>query len=466
MQTGTIESIRVERLFGHFDYKVPVDGILKNPSILYGDNGVGKSTLLTLVFHLLSSAGDRGHRTAIYDTPFLSLSVKLKNGYTLKAEREKDVVSPLVIFSIYDGTSLHAEWRYRKGHRQTEYYVDEDVSDIVLEQLLNERAISNKIADEIRSKRKKTPDDGVKRGEEEYLKALSACCPTIFFVSAERRLDSDAVSDPTEELELREILHERRGRRVGDLVKRSRQIALKQALLKASRWVQQRALKSATQGSMNVHSVYEQILEKLAINYDNEDTSLLSSNIDGIVDKLNIIERDSASYSQYEITGAINVNRFRNALTYGPDQGRVISANLIDPYVRSVLSRLEAIDPIYRKLDEFIRQINKFLTRKSLTFSMSKGFLIKDAVGNDLEAAQLSSGEQQLLLMFCYALTAQDQPSVFIIDEPEISLNIKWQRQLLEALNQVTQGTETQFIFASHSLELIAQHRESVVKIG
>jgi ABC-type Mn2+/Zn2+ transport system ATPase subunit len=466
MQTGTIESIKVEKLFGQFDYEVPADGALKNPSILYGDNGVGKSTLLTLVFHLLSSAGDRGHRTAIYGTPFMSLSVKLKNGYTLKAERQDDVESPLVIFSILYGTSLHAEWRYRKGHRQTEYFVNEDVSDIVLEQLLNDKVISSGIARELWRKRKKTPDDGVKRGEEEYLKALSVCSPTIFLVSAERRLDSDAVSDPTEELELREIFHEHRGRRVGDLVKRSRQIALKQALLKASRWVQQRALKSATQGSMNVHSVYEQILDQLAVDYNSEDTTLLSSNIDGIVDKLDVIERDSTSYSRYEITGAIDVHRFRNALTSGPDQGRAISAKLIDPYVRSVLSRLEAIDPIYQKLDEFIRQINTFLTRKSLTFSMSKGFLITDAAGDDLEAAQLSSGEQQLLLMFCYALTAQDQPSVFIVDEPEISLNIKWQRQLLRALNQVTQGTETQFIFASHSLELIAQHRDSVVKIG
>ncbi|MBV7408168.1 AAA family ATPase [Maritimibacter sp. DP1N21-5] len=466
MQTGTIESIKVEKLFGHFDYEVPEGGTLKNPSILYGDNGVGKSTLLTLVFHLLSSAGDRGHRTAIYGTPFLSLSVRLKNGYTLKAEREDDAESPLLIFSIYEGARLHAEWKYRKGYRQPDYFADSDISDIVLDQLLNENEISASIAREIRLKRSKAPDDGVRRGEQQYLRALSECSPTIFLVSAERRLDSDAVSDPTEELELREIFHENRGRRVGDLVKRSRQIALKQALLKASRWVQQRALRSATQGSMNVHSVYEQILGQLATDYNNEDTPLQSSSISEIVDKLDTIAKDSTSYSRYEITGAIDVDRFRNALTSGPEQGRAISAKLIDPYVRSVLSRLEAIAPIYKKLDEFIRQINTFLTRKTLTFSMSKGFMIVSNAGEDLEASQLSSGEQQLLLMFCYALTAQDQPSVFIVDEPEISLNIKWQRQLLKSLNQVTQGTETQFIFASHSLELIAQHRDSVVEIG
>ena len=67
--------------------------------------------------------------------------------------------------------------------------------------------------------------------------------------------------------------------------------------------------------------------------------------------------------------------------------------------------------------------------------------------------------------MFCYALTAGDNPSVFMIDEPELSLNVKWQRQLLQSLMEVTSGSNIQFIFASHSMELIAQHRNRVVKL-
>jgi ABC-type glutathione transport system ATPase component len=52
-----------------------------------------------------------------------------------------------------------------------------------------------------------------------------------------------------------------------------------------------------------------------------------------------------------------------------------------------------------------------------------------------------------------------------MIDEPEISLNIKWQRQLIKALLGIADEGRVQFIFASHSIELLSQHRDRVVKL-
>ncbi|HBQ5356609.1 TPA: ATP-binding protein, partial [Klebsiella pneumoniae] len=92
-------------------------------------------------------------------------------------------------------------------------------------------------------------------------------------------------------------------------------------------------------------------------------------------------------------------------------------------------------------------------------------FYIKNRFEEKLSASQLSSGEQQLLLLFCNVLVARDKPSLFIIDEPEISLNIKWQRKLIQYLLDITKDTSIQFMFASHSLEIISQHRSRVVKL-
>lgn len=52
-----------------------------------------------------------------------------------------------------------------------------------------------------------------------------------------------------------------------------------------------------------------------------------------------------------------------------------------------------------------------------------------------------------------------------MIDEPEISLNIKWQRQLIQSLLDITDGATIQFIFASHSIELLSQHKDRVIKV-
>jgi ABC-type lipoprotein export system ATPase subunit len=142
-----------------------------------------------------------------------------------------------------------------------------------------------------------------------------------------------------------------------------------------------------------------------------------------------------------------------------------LAAELLQPYVKSVEGRLEAVDPIYQLIDRFVSIVNGLLSDKAISFKLSQGFSIHNRLGVPLKPAQLSSGEQQLLLLFCYVLTARDAPTVFMIDEPEISLNIKWQRQLIQSLLNITEGADIQFIFASHSMELLAQHRNKVVKL-
>jgi ABC-type cobalamin/Fe3+-siderophores transport system ATPase subunit len=74
----------------------------------------------------------------------------------------------------------------------------------------------------------------------------------------------------------------------------------------------------------------------------------------------------------------------------------------------------------------------------------------------------LSSGEKQLLLLFCNALAASQNTTIFMIDEPELSLNIKWQRQLIRALAAVTSRRNVQFVMATHSFELLSPHGENV----
>ena len=65
------------------------------------------------------------------------------------------------------------------------------------------------------------------------------------------------------------------------------------------------------------------------------------------------------------------------------------------------------------------------------------------AISSDL----LSSGEKQLLSFLAY--NAFMQNAIFIIDEPELSLHVDWQRQLFPTL--LKQGTSNQFIVATHS---------------
>ncbi|UZR95309.1 AAA family ATPase [Chondrinema litorale] len=71
----------------------------------------------------------------------------------------------------------------------------------------------------------------------------------------------------------------------------------------------------------------------------------------------------------------------------------------------------------------------------------------------------LSSGEQQILILFSYIAFNNSDGKIFIIDEPELSLHIKWQEDFLEKLDTITPNN-TQIILATHSPILVSKKKK------
>ena len=84
---------------------------------------------------------------------------------------------------------------------------------------------------------------------------------------------------------------------------------------------------------------------------------------------------------------------------------------------------------------------------------------VKDAA---ISSDKLSSGEKQMLSFLCYNLFSKD--TAIFIDEPELSLHIDWQRLLLPTL--LDQSTGNQFFIATHSPFIFSgyQHKEIPLK--
>jgi predicted ATPase len=55
-------------------------------------------------------------------------------------------------------------------------------------------------------------------------------------------------------------------------------------------------------------------------------------------------------------------------------------------------------------------------------------------------------------LVFC---EQNDEPTVFVIDEPELSLHISWQEKFVKAITEASPST--QFILATHSPAIISK---------
>lgn len=94
--------------------------------------------------------------------------------------------------------------------------------------------------------------------------------------------------------------------------------------------------------------------------------------------------------------------------------------------------------------------LSKMLKGKKVV-ATDTGLEVEAEEGQPLRLSQLSSGELQVLCIVVKAIGARG--GVVIIDEPELSLHIDWQRDLLPMLRKV--APQSQFIVATHSPELM-----------
>lgn len=74
-------------------------------------------------------------------------------------------------------------------------------------------------------------------------------------------------------------------------------------------------------------------------------------------------------------------------------------------------------------------------------------------IGEILTPYQLSSGEKQMLVILLTVLVEDQKPYVLFMDEPEVSLHIDWQQQLLDLINRL--NPNVQIILTTHSPAVI-----------
>ncbi len=100
----------------------------------------------------------------------------------------------------------------------------------------------------------------------------------------------------------------------------------------------------------------------------------------------------------------------------------------------------------------FENLINQMFTgNKNIIFDDKKiNVITKDK--QDIGLTNLSSGEKHLMKILIEALMVKK--SSLLIDEPELSLHIDWQRDFISALNHI--NPECQLICATHSPEIMA----------
>lgn len=128
------------------------------------------------------------------------------------------------------------------------------------------------------------------------------------------------------------------------------------------------------------------------------------------------------------------------------------------------------IDFKKQKLRNTLESINILLkdTHKKVLFKEQKGlYFLNLNTHEELPLKYLSSGEIQLVIFMVFSLVRNQSigksQKLVLIDEPELSLHITWQEQILPLLTKYRE--DSQIIIATHSPDIIGEMSDKCVEV-
>ena len=104
--------------------------------------------------------------------------------------------------------------------------------------------------------------------------------------------------------------------------------------------------------------------------------------------------------------------------------------------------QLSTVNCFYDIIDKLYGQTDKTIIRDA------EGIRFLQE-GDILTTRELSSGEKQMMLILLTVLLEDRQPYVLFMDEPEVSLHVDWQQQLVTIITEL--NPEIQLILTTHS---------------
>ncbi len=124
---------------------------------------------------------------------------------------------------------------------------------------------------------------------------------------------------------------------------------------------------------------------------------------------------------------------------------------------------------VQAEITNFSESVNEYLndSRKTIYFDADTGVPYIELSGYDerLELSELSSGESQIIILLSYFAFLAKKGIPIVIDEPELSLHVQWQKHFVNSVKNVMPH-KCQTIMATHSPEICGAEDVNVQAIS
>lgn len=184
--------------------------------------------------------------------------------------------------------------------------------------------------------------------------------------------------------------------------------------------------------------------------------------------RLNALDTSVEKKISYHLNAVDEAMQKLNAATKSKKFTADINFTAIESFFRTQkiigmsLTAEEEIKKIFSPIEQFTVVLHKFIQDKK--FIIESGELRVYGGKEEIPIDKLSSGEKQLLILLIETLLQKNKPYVYLTDEPELSLHIEWQRNILPAIKEL--NPHAQIISATHSPEVASKYRNSLIDMS
>jgi energy-coupling factor transporter ATP-binding protein EcfA2 len=140
-------------------------------------------------------------------------------------------------------------------------------------------------------------------------------------------------------------------------------------------------------------------------------------------------------------------------------------ARVLSIYVDDNDRKLSSLTDLLKKIKLFKTLIDQRFITKDVLINKTNGMEVTYK-GRNVPIEGLSSGEQHQLVLFFELLFEIKENALILIDEPELSLHVVWQKKFIGDLMKIIDLNKFDVILATHSPQLIGRWNDLVVELG
>lgn len=438
----SLESIKIEGLFGKYNYLI---NFKDDISIWVSENGVGKTTILNIIVAILTS-----DKNILMDINFKKVTVSI-SGEKYEIDREqyfqvnsKDNKYSRRIENLLEEISMYLPRSYSiKLRKDFEYkqYIDLD-----LIEELTYRYFDNGI-DLIKNKKFMYILQELKELQYEDLsrilyKIKDALEEDILFYPTYRRVEvglDKVFLNRRDEYNRYELSPKYMGFGMNDVKNRISNVLNKMRKDANTAYIEMNA------------NIISELLKKNVREYLGEYKRIDMHKVDVIIKRIGEERID-------------NIDSLKNFINNSAKGELMPNIEFLLYYLQKLVKIYDEQKPLDSKLRKFSDVCTKYLSGKKIVYDESLLTMnVYDFNNRKIDFEDLSSGEKQVISIFSKVYLDVVTPCIFIIDEPEISLSIEWQKEFLkdifdsQKIGLMIATTHSPFIFKNEYRKFVIE---------